>query len=126
MSAILKFDFQNKKKTITSFRKKIIQATQKRHNFACDIYIFPKIRTNKNKQWTHYSALKTLKSAKEIMFDLLEELQPGNNQNVDCYLYFQILSLFTKTLTPYTTYKFEKTSLNSTSLWFSSYKYKPL
>ena len=29
----------------------------KRHNFACDIYIFSKTRGNKNKQWTHLGAL---------------------------------------------------------------------
>ena len=46
-SAILKFDFQ-KKKTITI-------------NFACDNYIFPKTRGNKNKQWTHSTPHKVLK-----------------------------------------------------------------
>ena len=39
MSAILKFDFQKENNCI--FEKKIIKTTQKRHNFACDIYIFP-------------------------------------------------------------------------------------
>ena len=48
-----------KKKTITFFRKKTIWTTQKRPNFACNIYIFPKIRANKNKQWTHLGALIT-------------------------------------------------------------------
>ena len=32
----------------------------KRHNFVCDIYIFPKTRGNKNKQWTHLGALNSL------------------------------------------------------------------
>ena len=43
------------------FQKKIIWTTQKRHNFACDNYIFPKTKTreNKNKHWTHFSTLKT-------------------------------------------------------------------
>ena len=29
------------------------KTTQKRHNFACDNYIFPKTRGNKNKERTH-------------------------------------------------------------------------
>ena len=37
MSAMLKFDFQKKKKeNIYIFQEKIIQITQKRHNFTCD------------------------------------------------------------------------------------------
>ena len=46
-----------KKKIITFFQKKITLITQKRHNFACDNYIFPKTRGNKNKQRTHLGAL---------------------------------------------------------------------
>ena len=30
---------------------------KKRDNFASDYYIFPKTRTNKNKQWNHLGAL---------------------------------------------------------------------
>ena len=56
MSAILNLIF--KKESNYNFQKKIIQTTQKRHNFACDNYIFPKTRANKNKQWTHLGALK--------------------------------------------------------------------
>ena len=33
---------------------------QKKDTFACDNYILPKTRANKNKQWTLYSALKIL------------------------------------------------------------------
>ena len=47
----------SKKETNYIFQKKITWTTQKRHNFACDNYIFHKTRGNKNKQWTHYSAL---------------------------------------------------------------------
>ena len=64
MSAMLKFDFKKKKKkekeNIYIFQEKIIQITQKRHNFARDNYIFPKTRANNKKQWTHYSALKRI------------------------------------------------------------------
>ena len=56
MSAILKFDFQ-KKKTITFFWSKVSKLHKKRPNFACDNYIFPKTRGNKNKQWTHSTPL---------------------------------------------------------------------
>ena len=70
MSAILKFDFQNRKQlrfsevnylnyTHTHTKKK-----KKKNNFACDNYIFPKTRGNKNKQWTHLPPLKALKEEK--------------------------------------------------------------
>ena len=52
MSAILKFDFQKKKRQLHFSEENYINYT-KRHNFACDSYIFPKARANKNKQWTH-------------------------------------------------------------------------
>ena len=52
MSAILKFDFQKRKQLHFSDLTR-----QKRHNFACDNYIFPKARANKNKEWTHLGTL---------------------------------------------------------------------
>ena len=54
MSVTLKFCFQ-KMKTITFYKRKIIETTQKRHNFACDNYTFPKTLANKSKRWTQYS-----------------------------------------------------------------------
>ena len=51
MSAILKFDFQ-KENNFRFFEVNNLNYT-KRPNFACDNYIFPKTRGNKNKQWTH-------------------------------------------------------------------------
>ena len=52
MRASLKFDFQKKKENYLNYTK--------RHNFACDNYIFPKTRANKNKEWTRLSALDML------------------------------------------------------------------
>ena len=57
MSAILKFDFR-KQKTIALFWRKVSKLHKKRHNFVCYIYISPKTRRNKNKQWTHLRAPK--------------------------------------------------------------------
>ena len=51
MSAILKFDFQ-KRKQLRFSEVNYLNYT-KRPNFACDNYIFPKTRENKNKQWAH-------------------------------------------------------------------------
>ena len=51
MSAILKFDL-HKRKQLRFSEVKYLNYT-KRHNFACDNYIFPKTMGNKNKQWTH-------------------------------------------------------------------------
>ena len=42
-----------KKKTITFFWSKLSKLHKKRPNFACDNYIFPKTKRNKNKPWTH-------------------------------------------------------------------------
>ena len=39
-----------------------ISTTQKRPNFACDSYVFPKTRGNKNKQCTHSTSLKWINS----------------------------------------------------------------
>ena len=50
MSAILKFDFQKKKKNNSEVN--YLNYT-KRPNFACDNYVFPKTRGNKNKLWTY-------------------------------------------------------------------------
>ena len=48
-----------KKRTITFFWSKLpkLGPTQKRLNFACGNYIFPKTRGNKNKPWTHSTPL---------------------------------------------------------------------
>ena len=58
MSAILKFDFPIRKRL--HFPEENYETSQKRHNFACDNYIFPKTRANKSKQWTHLGALNYL------------------------------------------------------------------
>ena len=42
------------------FRKKIISTTQKWNNFACDNFICPKTKGNKNMQWTHFSIFNLL------------------------------------------------------------------
>ena len=51
-----------KKKTIMFFWSKLSKLHKKRPNFACDNYIFPKTRGNKNKQCTHSTPLKTRRS----------------------------------------------------------------
>ena len=58
MKTILKFDFQ-KRKQLHFSEENYLKCT-KRHNFACDIYIFPKRKGHTNKQWTHLGALKEL------------------------------------------------------------------
>ena len=55
ISAMLKYDLQKRKQL--SFPE-AMYTTQKRPNFACDNYIFPKTRGNKNKQWAHSSPVK--------------------------------------------------------------------
>ena len=49
-----------KKKTVTFCWSKLSKLHKKRHNFACDNYIFTKTRGNKNKQWIHSTPLKIL------------------------------------------------------------------
>ena len=49
-----------KKKNNYIFQKKIIWTTQKDTILHVTITFFPKTRANKNKQWTHYSALNKL------------------------------------------------------------------
>ena len=49
MSAILKFDFPKKENNYI-FQKKHLSNLLKKDNFACDSYIFPKTRANKNKR----------------------------------------------------------------------------
>ena len=56
MSAILKF-YIFKTENNYVFLKQIVYNTQKRPNFVCDNYVFPKARGNKNKQWTHSTPL---------------------------------------------------------------------
>ena len=58
MSAILKFDFQ-KGKQLRFSEVNYLNYTKK-PNFACDNYIFPKTRRNKNKQWTHFRPVKNV------------------------------------------------------------------
>ena len=55
-----------KKKIITFFWSKLSKTIQKRPNFACDNYIFPKTRGNKNKQCTHSSPVKWLRPLKWV------------------------------------------------------------
>ena len=58
-SAILKFDFQ-KREQLRFSEVNYLETTQKRPNFACGNYIFPKTRGNKNKPWTHSTPLKSI------------------------------------------------------------------
>ena len=58
MSAILKFDFQKKRKQLHFSEENYLSYIKRHNNFACNIYIFPKTRENKNKQWTHLGALR--------------------------------------------------------------------
>ena len=51
MSVILEFDFQKDNNYVFS-EVNYLNYT-KRPNFACDNYIFPKTRGNKNKLWTY-------------------------------------------------------------------------
>ena len=67
MSAILKFDFQKRKTVYIFSEEKLSKLHKKRLHFACDNYIFPKTRGNKNKQWTHYSRLYETKQNQELV-----------------------------------------------------------
>ena len=61
MSSILKFDFQKKKKNQQLRFSEVNNLNYtKRPSFACDNYIFPKTRGNKNKHWTHSPPLKEI------------------------------------------------------------------
>ena len=55
MSAILKFDFQNREQL--RFSEVNYSNYTKRPNFACGNYIFPKTKGNNNKPWTHSTSL---------------------------------------------------------------------
>ena len=66
MSAILKFDFQIRKQLCFS-EVNYLNYT-KRPKFACDNYIFPKARGNKNKQCTHSTPLKLIYKNTMIFF----------------------------------------------------------
>ena len=57
MSAILKFDFQERKQLRFSEVNYLNYTKKKRPNFACGNYIFPETRWNKNKPWTHSTLL---------------------------------------------------------------------
>ena len=88
MSAILKFDFQKRKQITISevnYLKNKKQTKKKRPNFACDKYIFPKTRGNKNKQWTHstpvnnryrpfYSIYSNVYTYKPMLIKVMREL----------------------------------------------------
>ena len=56
MSAILKFDLKKKKQL--RFSEVNYLNDTKKPNFACDNYILPQTRENKNKQWTHSTPVK--------------------------------------------------------------------
>ena len=58
MCTILKFDFQKRKELCFS-KVNYLNYTKRNPNFACDKYIFPKTRGNKNKQCTHSTPLNT-------------------------------------------------------------------
>ena len=58
MSAILKFDFQKRKQLRFSEVNDLNYTKKKKPIFACDNYIFPKTRGNKNKQCIHSTPLK--------------------------------------------------------------------
>ena len=59
MSAILKCDFQKKKKTITFFGRKLSQIHRKEIILHVTItFSLKKKGGNKKKQWTHFSTLK--------------------------------------------------------------------
>ena len=74
MSAILKFDFQKREQV--RFSEINYLSTQKRPNFACGNYIFPKTRGNKNKpiphplmfkyMYTEPMALRDLRTTKQL------------------------------------------------------------
>ena len=53
MSTVLKCYFQKRKQLRFSKSHYLNYTKKKKTNFACDNYIFPKTRGNKNKQWTH-------------------------------------------------------------------------
>ena len=67
MSAILKFDFQ-KSKQLRFSEVNYLNYTKKTQ-FACDNYIFPKTRGNKNKQCTHSTPLKHLLCLLKLTYD---------------------------------------------------------
>ena len=77
MSAILKFDFQKRKQL--RFSEVNLNYT-KRHNFACDNYIFPKTRGNKNKQWTHSTPLKN----ESLLYDFQSGFRPSFYTDTFC------------------------------------------
>ena len=79
MSVILKFDFKkikNKGEPLHFSEEKYLNYTHtKKHNFACDNYICPETRANKNKKWTHLGALN-----KEIQYTYYSEIsERGHN-----------------------------------------------
>ena len=68
MKAILKFDFQKRKQL--HFSEDNYLNYTKKTQFACEFYIFPKTRRNKNNQWTHLGALKKFQNSKLGLVEL--------------------------------------------------------
>ena len=71
MSVISKFDFQKRKQlrfsevNYPNYTHTKKNNNNNNNNFACDNYIFPKTRGNKNKQLTHSTPLRTWDGAKK-------------------------------------------------------------
>ena len=83
MSAILKFDFQKRKQL--RFSEVNCLTTQKRPNFACGNYIFPRTRGKKNKQWTHSTPLKVSKCGhSKTAASVWPKTNKRTNQYPDC------------------------------------------
>ena len=66
INTILIFDFQERKKTIF-FGRTLFELYKKDINLHVTITFFPKTRGNKDKQWTHYSALKTFQNVSSYL-----------------------------------------------------------
>ena len=78
------------KKTITFFWSKLSKL-QKRPNFACDNYIFPKTGGNKNKQWTHLNPPKrSIKGNESDVGNIDFELQFKRG---DKFLFYTVFEL---------------------------------
>ena len=92
MSVILKFDFQKRKQirfsevNYLNYTKQT-QTTQKAPNFACDNYIFPKTKGNKNKPCTHSTPLKLSRKKKE------DKLQIENRTATESVINFTLPAL---------------------------------
>ena len=85
MGSILKFDIQKRKKLHFS-EENYLNYTQKTQfwHFACDNYIFLKIRTNKNKQLNQLGALKQHNS-RDVEFQINRSNHLDVQNNCVCY-----------------------------------------